>query len=74
MKFYSKIFKAKTIVSVFIILWIIILILITINHSLSCVNINTGCLKDSCKGKNHNKNVLRSSYFELEYQSCKSEN
>ena len=77
MKFYSKIFKAKTIVSVFIILWIIILILITINHTLSCVNIK-GCLKESCKGKKKNNNnnnndcksFIRSSYCQLIEASC----
>ena len=48
MKFYSKIFKAKVIASIFIIVWIIILILITINHSLSYVNPD-GCLKETFK-------------------------
>ena len=68
MKFYSKIFKAKTIVSVFIVVWIIILILITINHSLSCVN-NKGCLKESCK-KNTTTSIVRSSYMQLIDSSC----
>ena len=60
MKFYSKIFKAKTIVSVFIIIWIIILVLITINHSLSCVDIK-GHFKNSCG----NLTYVRSSYRSL---------
>ncbi len=68
MKFYSKIFKAKTVVSVFIIIWVIILILITINHGLSCVN-SSGCLKDWCNNKNDN--IIRSKYSSLIKSSCK---
>ena len=40
MKFFSKIFKAKVIASIFIIIWLIILVLITINHTLSIVTPN----------------------------------
>ena len=58
MKFFSKIFKAKVIASVFIIVWVIILLLITINHSLSCVKPN-GSLKKSCEKK------IRHSYKKL---------
>ena len=68
MKFYSKIFKAKTVVSVFIIIWVIILILITINHGLSCVN-SSGCLKHWCNNKNDN--IIRSKYSSLIKSSCK---
>ena len=67
MKFYSKIFKTKTIVSVFIIIWIIILILITINHSLSCVD-TKGCLKKYCGDINKD---IRSNYQTLLEKSCK---
>ena len=75
MKFYSKIFKAKTIVSVFIIIWIIILILITINHTLSCVDLD-GCLKKSCQKRKDNEYIsyIRSSYSVLLEKSCKKEN
>ncbi len=63
MKFFSKIFKAKVIASIFIIVWIIILILITINHSLSFVNPD-GCLKKTFKSlKDQSK--IRSSYSRL---------
>ena len=66
MKFYSKIFKAKTIVSVFIIIWVIILILITINHTLSCVDAK-GYLKSSCQKCENKKYTpdLRSNYKDL---------
>ncbi len=66
MKFYSKIFKAKTVVSVFIIIWVIILILITINHTLSCVD-TKGYLKTSCQKCENKKYTpdLRSTYSNL---------
>ncbi len=63
MKFFSKIFKAKVIASVFIIIWLIILLLITINHSLSCVNPD-GNLKNSCN-PDKDKVYLRYSYSRL---------
>ena len=63
MKFYSKIFKAKAVVSVFVITWIIILILITINHSLSLVD-SRGNLKHVCKFETCKK-YIRSSYQNL---------
>ena len=47
MKFYSKIFKAKVITSIFIVIWLLILLLITINNTLSCVDTN-GKLKSHC--------------------------
>ena len=63
MKFYSKIFKAKAVVSVFVITWIIILILITINHSLSLVD-SRGKLKSVCNFEICEK-YIRSSYNNL---------
>ena len=58
MKFFTKIFKAKVITSIFIVIWLLILLLITINNTLSCVDTN-GTLKSYCeKGKNE----IRSTY------------
>ena len=75
MKFYSKIFKAKTVVSIFITIWIIILILITINHGLSCVN-SSGCLKKWCMANENESgdNIIRSKYNSLLKTSCKKTN
>ena len=75
MKFYSKIFKAKTVVSIFITIWIIILILITINHGLSCVN-SSGCLKKWCRANEieTGDNIIRSKYNSLLKTSCKKTN
>ena len=75
MKFYSKIFKAKTVVSIFITIWIIILILITINHGLSCVN-SSGCLKKWCRANETETgdNIIRNKYNSLLKTSCKKTN
>ena len=75
MKFYSRIFKAKTVVSIFITIWIIILILITINHGLSCVN-SSGCLKKWCKANDtvSGDNIIRSKYSFVLKTSCKKSN
>ena len=59
MRFFSKMFKAKVIASIFIIIWIIILLLITINHSLSCVKPD-GTVKEICQ-----KDKFRYSYRRL---------
>ena len=67
MKFFSKIFKAKVIASIFIIVWVIILLLITINHSLSCVKPD-GALKKSCEKK------IRHSYKKLVEQNLQNNN
>ena len=67
MKFYTRVFKAKCVFSTFIIIWISLLTLITINHSLSCVN-PKGQLKESCKSwtyKGNRRNVLRAEYKKL---------
>ena len=63
MKFFSKIFKAKVIASIFIIVWLIILILITINHSLSLIKPN-GQLKKSYE-EGDRKISIRYSYAKL---------
>ena len=58
MKFFSKIFKAKVIASIFIVIWLLILLLITINNTLSCVDTN-GILKSHCE---KNFDEMRSAY------------
>ncbi len=58
MKFFSKIFKAKVITSIFIVIWLLILLLITINNTLSCVDTN-GKLKSHCEKV---KDEMRSAY------------
>ena len=63
MKFYSKIYKAKVIASVFIIVWLLILVLITINHSLSFVK-PSGEIKESYE-KYQRENKIRYSYRKL---------
>ena len=74
MKFYSKIFKAKVITSIFIVIWLIILVFITINHTLSCVKTN-GCLKKSCKKKSSNGTTIPlSQYSHLIYKLCPDNN
>jgi len=52
-------FKAKVIASIFIIIWVLILLLITINHSLSCVKPD-GTVKKICQ-----KELFRYSYRRL---------
>jgi len=47
MKFTSTIYFAKTAFSFFLIIWMIILVLITLNSVLSCVDKN-GCLRYNC--------------------------
>ena len=49
MRFYTKLFKVQLVTSIFLFAWILILLLITINHTLSCVDRN-GKLKEWCKG------------------------
>ena len=76
MKFFSKIFKAKVIASIFIIIWLIILVLITINHTLSIVTPN-GEIKESYKKfiKDKNKDsIIRYSYYRLIKNNDKSDN
>ena len=69
MRFYTKIFKAKVISSVFIIAWLLILLLITINHTLSCVD-TYGCLKNACAGDKSKPSTMRSSYRKLIEKNC----
>ena len=77
MNFYSRIFKVKVISSVFLIIWILILLLITINNTLSCIDMD-GCLKSSChfteiKENDNNKteiDLLRTSYQRLILKNC----
>ena len=47
MRFISTIHFAKTVFSVFLVIWLIILVMITLNSVLSCVDKN-GCLRDNC--------------------------
>ena len=53
MRFISTIYFAKTVFSVFLFIWLIILVLITLNSVLSCVDKN-GCLKINCRYKHFN--------------------
>ena len=69
MRFHTKLFKSKVITSVFVIVWLLILLLITINHTLSCVDTNKK-IKKSCLGKN-DKNYLISAYKILVSQNSR---
>lgn len=53
MKFTSTIYFAKTAFSFFLVIWMVILVLITLNSVLSCVDKN-GCLRDNCNFKKFN--------------------
>jgi hypothetical protein len=70
MRFISTIHFAKTVFSVFLVIWLIILVMITLNSVLSCVDKN-GCLRYHCvysKFNNEYQNVL------LNYQiKCKND-
>ena len=62
MRFISTIYFAKTVFSVFLFIWLIILVLITLNSVLSCVDKN-GCLRRYCYFDKFNEeytNVLKS--------------
>ena len=64
MRFYTKICKAKFVISLIVVIWIFILTLITINHTLSCVD-KEGDLKKSCQF--YNENGTWSKVFTDEY-------
>ncbi len=48
MKIYSNAIIARLFVGLFFTGWLLILLIITMNHSLSCIN-DQGCLRSSCK-------------------------
>jgi len=50
MKVYSNSQIAKIFIGAFLIIWLLILLIITTNHALSCVD-NNGCLRSQCEYK-----------------------
>jgi len=64
MKFTSTIYFAKTAFSVFLVIWMVILVLVTLNSVLSCVDKN-GCLRDNCRYSKFNNKYKQ---LVLDYQ------
>ena len=50
MKVYAKITIAKLLIGIILTVWILIVMIVATNHSLSCVT-NEGCLRSYCKFK-----------------------
>lgn len=71
MKVYSTVALTRTVVGVLLVSWLLALMIITANHSLSCVNSN-GCLRSICNYdwlKPAYQNIVKANSYKCAYQN-----